>query len=462
MTKILIIEDDDAVRENLGELLEMEGYIALLAEDGSRGVELALRDEVDLIICDITMPGLDGFQVFEILSGRPETSVIPFIFLSARAARTDVRRGMALGADDFITKPFARTELLDSISTRLRRRVLTSSPPAPEQPGKSASTRCSGSDLSKVLVDEKMREIMGQLAHAATSSISVLLLGETGVGKEVLAREIHRLSGRSGAFVPVNCSALPEHLLESELFGHEKGAFTGAIQSRPGLFEASHGGTLFVDEVGEISLGIQVKLLRVLEDRQVMRIGARTGRSFDLRFVAATNRNLEDAMAAGEFRADLYYRLAGLTVAVPPLRDRPGDVLDLARSFVTAFLRAPAEVGFSPEAERALLSYHWPGNIRELRNVVERAVLLCDGQHIEVTHLPASLRSPSVGGPFADPRDPLLRRLEDLERARIRAALEQCGGNQTQAATKLGISRRTLVSRLSQFEFPRPRKRPVP
>jgi two-component system response regulator AtoC len=483
MTKILVIEDDDAVRENLVELLTMEGYEVLAAEDGASGIEQAIQRCPDLIVCDVNMPGQDGFEVFEVLSGHTDTAVTPFIFLSARAARADVRRGMALGADDFITKPFARTELLESVATRLRRRTSSplpaapedtlAPPPIPRDPPVLSSSEAQSRVLIParpvkttlqhiILADPSMQELVAQLGRAAVGSIAVLLLGETGVGKEVLAREVHRVSGRRGEFVAVNCAALSESLLESELFGHERGAFTGAVQAREGLFEAAQGGTLFLDEVGELSPSTQVKLLRVLEEKKVVRVGGRVERTLDVRFVAATNRDLELAVAEGEFRQDLFYRLNGLTLQVPPLRDRPGDILALAESFLhSACASSGQHAELEPAAKEALLCYRFPGNIRELRNVIERAVLLSGGGPIGPRHLPAGLLR-SEGSPAAilDPRTPLIARLQSLERGRITSALEQSGGNQTQAAALLGISRRTLVTRLSQFDLPRPRKRP--
>ena len=470
MTKILVIDDDDAVRENLVELLTMEGYDVVSAADGRTGIRRAIESCPQLIVCDVNMPGQDGFEVFEVLSGHDETAATPFIFLSARAARADVRRGMALGADDFITKPFSRVELLESVATRLRRRV-SSSPPDPQRAAVAAPSAVPapfaapapvmGGSTRPILADPAIRELVNQLDRAAPAAISVLLLGETGVGKEVLAREVHERSGRRGEFVAVNCAALTESLLESELFGHEKGAFTGAIQARAGLFEAADGGTLFLDEVGELSSSTQVKLLRVLEEKKVVRVGGRTPRALDVRFVAATNRDLELAIADGEFRQDLFYRLNGLTLHVPALRDRPADILALAEHFLGAACRASGQQAeLDPEVKEALLTYRFPGNIRELRNVIERAVLLSSGGRIALSHLPTSLlRKEGPTGDVVDPRAPLIDRLNNLERGRIAAALEQCGGNQTQAAALLGISRRTLVTRLGQFDMPRPRKR---
>ncbi|HKU41762.1 MAG TPA: sigma-54 dependent transcriptional regulator, partial [Polyangiales bacterium] len=290
---------------------------------------------------------------------------------------------------------------------------------------------------------------------------SVLILGETGVGKEVAAEQLHRRSGRSGRFVPINCAALSESLLESELFGYEKGAFTGADKAREGLFEAAAGGTLFLDEVGELPQTTQVKLLRVLEERKVLRVGGRSARPVDVRFVAATHRDIERAAEQGEFRQDLFYRLNGITLHVPPLRERRLDIAPLAASFIASGCQALGRAKLpklSEPALQALVEYAWPGNIRELRNVIERALLLCDGECLLAEHLPPKLLQPAAPNSVLDARAELLRQMERVERQRIVDALEKCAGNQTLAAEMLGMSRRTLVTRLAQFELPRPRK----
>jgi DNA-binding NtrC family response regulator len=458
MNKILVIEDDAAVRSNVLDLLEAEGFAGIGASDGQKGVELAVQHLPDLVICDVAMPGIDGYEVFEILSAQPATAVIPFIFLSARAERADVRRGMALGADDYLTKPFTRAELLDSIRVRLkRRRAGESMQPPPLQAEPAAP-------VAPAACDNAMQALHDQVERIARGPISVLILGETGVGKEVLAERIHQRSGRGGRFVPINCAALTESLLESELFGHEKGAFTGAIATKQGLFETAHGGTLFLDEVGELPLATQVKLLRVLEERKVLRVGGREARSVDVRFISATHRDVEHEAEQGRFRSDLYYRLNGITLSVPPLRERSADIAELARQFIAASsggLQRRQPPRLSSAALEALLAYAWPGNIRELRNVIERAVLLCDGDEIGVAQLPSKMTSVAakVESPEADPRARLLQQIEDVERARVKDALARCGGNQTQAAELLGISRRTLLTRLDQYDLPRPRKR---
>jgi DNA-binding NtrC family response regulator len=324
-----------------------------------------------------------------------------------------------------------------------------------------------------VVRDPAMRAVYEQAARAARASISVLLLGETGVGKEVMARAIHAGSPRAaGPFMGINCAALAESLLEGELFGAEKGAYTGAVAARAGLFEAANGGTVFLDEVGEMPLATQGKLLRVLEERAVVRLGSTRPRPIDVRFVAATNRDIEGDSRAGRFRSDLYFRLAGITLLIPPLRERPAELQLLVDRFVAAACReldrtAPLRV--SSEALELLRRHDWPGNVRELRNAIERAAVLCAGETILPEHLPPGLlKPPALKPPPVAPSRPtapppaggesLQGEIKSLERQRIIEALERCGGNQSKAAELLGISRRTLVSRLSEFDLPRPRK----
>lgn len=320
-----------------------------------------------------------------------------------------------------------------------------------------------------------MRVLLDQAERAAAAAISVLILGETGVGKEVLARRIHAASPRAKqVFLGLNCAAFGEQLLEGELFGYERGAFTGAVEARPGLFEAADGGTVFLDEVGELPLSTQAKLLRVLEARTVLRLGARKPRAIDVRFVAATNRDLESAVAMGTFRRDLFYRLDGISLTIPPLRDRPGELAPLARVFLAAgchqLERRTPHV--SEEALRALAAHDWPGNVRELKNAIERALVLCADDVIRPEHFPrAVLRSwesasPPVVTASSPPRAPIalgaegfLAQVSALERARIVDALGSANGNQTEAAKLLGMSRRTLASRLDALALPRPRKR---
>ncbi|HEY0988897.1 MAG TPA: sigma 54-interacting transcriptional regulator [Kofleriaceae bacterium] len=343
---------------------------------------------------------------------------------------------------------------LGSISLVVRRAA------APFEPG-------SPDDI--VVRDPVMQALYEQVGRAARTAISVLILGETGVGKEVVSRALHDRSPRArGPFLELNCAALPPSLLEAELFGHEKNAFTGANQARPGLLEAADQGTVFLDEVGELPPPVQVKLLRVLEDRKVMRIGGRTPRKLDVRFVAATNRDLDADVAAGSFRQDLYFRLNGVSFVIPPLRDRVVEIAPLAERFLAAASRTldrTEPLRLSPEALAYLERHSWPGNVRELRNVMERAAVLVSGDAIVPADLPShvtragsAIRAEGTAPTKEPRRSPSTDTDAAAERQRIIDALERCAGNQTRAAKLLGISLRTLVNRLAEHDIPRPRK----
>ena len=314
-----------------------------------------------------------------------------------------------------------------------------------------------------IVLDAETRAVFAQAALAAPTPLSVLLLGETGVGKEVLARAIHARSSRAaGPFCALNCAALTESLLESELFGHEKGAFTGAAQSRPGIFEAAHGGTLLLDEVGELRPAAQAKLLRVLEDKVVVRLGSTKPLEVDARIIAATNRNLELDIEQGRFRRDLFFRLNGLSLSIPPLRERPLELEPLARRFLASACRLMGRTEvpvISPSTLSCLRAHDWPGNVRELRQIMERAAALCPAGEILPEHLPRALAQ--LEPPRAVPSEGrgLPQEIRSLERSRIVEALAQAGGVQSAAARVLGISRRTLISRIEDFGLPRPRKR---
>jgi len=339
------------------------------------------------------------------------------------------------------------------------------------QPKGRSSAVPRGKEPGHVLVHPEMKRAHELLRRAAGTDISVLLLGETGVGKEVLAEAVHRHSGRSRApFLKLNCAALTDTLLESELFGHERGAFTGAHAAKVGLLESTEGGTVFLDEIGEMSLGTQAKLLRVLEERAVIRVGATRPRKIDVRFVTATNRDLAQRVQAGQFRSDLYYRISGLVVRIPPLRQRRVEIEPLAVFFLKTFaLRAgQPEPRLTPAAIGRLLAHDWPGNVRELRNVMERAILLATQGVVEPDHVlletsPASddLLDAEFDAETAviEPLPPPAPGVEEDERARVVRALEACGGNQTRAAQMLAISRRTLINRIEEFNLPRPKKR---
>jgi len=347
-------------------------------------------------------------------------------------------------------------ELAVGEGLRLGTKVVVIRPASAEAPPARPST------VIPVVEDAGMRALYALAEKVAASPLTVLILGETGVGKEILAETVHRRSPRAAApFLRLNCAALSESLLESELFGHEAGAFTGAIRAKQGLLHAADGGTVFLDEVGELPLGFQVKLLRVLEDRKVTRVGGLKPFKIDVRFIAATNRDLEAEVKRGAFRQDLFFRLNGVTLVVPPLRERPGEIRGLAEMFIA---RGADQLGrrpprLSPAALARLERHPWPGNIRELRNAIERAVVLC-GDELTDEHLPPSEAAarPPAAAP-SEPAPPLRGEIEALERQRILDMLARCGGNQTEAARQLGISRRTMVSRLGDYGVPRPRKR---
>ena len=466
MKRVLVIDDDPGILDNVLELLEAEGFDGVGAHDGKSGVAKALSRTPDLIVCDIGMPVMDGYAVLESIRDYPQTATVPFIFLTARASRADIRQGMNLGADDYLTKPFARRELLEAVRSRLdRHAALTGEPDAAPDPS-GAPTSASG----PIVESAALRAVYAEAVAAARSDLSVLLLGETGVGKDVLAHAVHRASRRAAEpFVPLNCAALSDSLLESELFGHEKGAFTGATSRREGLFEAADGGTVFLDEIGDLPSATQVTLLRVLEDRRVRRVGGRSYLDIDVRFVSATNKDLQAESAAGRFRMDLFYRIGAVVLTVPPLRERLADIAPLVQRFGDGMRKRMGWAGpvvVEPEALDTLVAAAWPGNVRELRNVVERAVALSGGDAVASSHLPAPLRGGGVapmgspaeaarsGGLIEDAR----AHQRELEKRRIQEALDAHGGNQTRTARALGISRRTLINRLDEFGLPRPRK----
>jgi DNA-binding NtrC family response regulator len=393
--------------------------------------------------------------------------------------------GLRRLAADCVDIAIGETMIFGEVTALIRRQ--------PEPPSSFRDLREDQESESGVVVrDPKMKAVYAEAEQAARAMITLLILGETGVGKELLARAVHARSKRaSGPYVSVNCAAFSESLLEGELFGHEKGAFTGATEARAGVFEAAHGGTLFLDEIGEVAASIQAKLLRVLEERSITRLGARRPRPIDVRFVAATNRDLEAEVRNGRFRQDLFFRLNGMTLTIPPLRERPSDIQPLVQSLVRSACRQLDRTDALPvsgPAMELLRAYAWPGNVRELRNVIERAVVLCNQRSIGPEHLPPALvrgrsetaraepvqgvtapEAPPPAAPSRPPTEPSpipeagrwQTELKALERLRLTEALERCAGNQTAAAKLLGISRRTLVSRLSEYGMPRPRKRQI-
>ncbi|HVR01327.1 MAG TPA: sigma-54 dependent transcriptional regulator [Polyangia bacterium] len=442
---MLVVDDEPGIVDSLQKILERESLRVLTAGSGGEALDLVRREPVSVLITDLMMPGMSGIDLLKAShSVSPETETV---LMTAYGTVENAVEAMKQGAYDFVTKPIKRAHLLRVVGKALEKRSLV-------QENRS---------LRAQLAAEKRRSLIGQslpwrrtmdiVMQAAPSQATVLLLGESGTGKELLARVIHEASPRArGPFVPVNCAALPESILEAELFGYEKGAFTGAVQRHDGRFLQAAGGTLFLDEIGEIPTHVQVKLLRVLQEGEVERLGGRTSK-VDLRLVAATNQDLRAAVREGRFREDLYYRLNVIAVPIPPLRDRREDVPLLAEHFLQLYAarnRRPMG-GFSRAALDLLTRYEWPGNVRELENTIERAVVLCRGSSIELEDLPPDVRSGS--GTPSDGRSlsfAVGTPLEEIERRVIHATLAHVGGDKRVCAQLLGIATRTIYRRLEE------------
>ncbi len=432
---ILIVDDDDAFRSLVVDILSNEDYRILEASTAEEATTLLARSPVDLLLSDHRMPGMTGLELArKVLAGPAPPAVI---LMTAFGTIPDAMEAVRLGATDYLTKPLESPAALRNLVKRTL-----------EERRRMAGKQGDGDFLT---TDPATLEVVSVADRAAATDATVLITGESGTGKEVLAHRIHALSPRSdGPFVAVNCAAIPDSLAESEFFGHEKGAFTGADARRIGRFEQADGGTLFLDEIGELPESLQAKLLRVLEDRTIERLGGTEIIDVDFRLVAATNRTLEDEVAAGRFRQDLLYRLDVIRLEIPPLRERPDDIPLLADEMARAVARRLGipQRRISPEALDILISHSWPGNVRELRNVIERALVLAPGDEITADHLPSF--GDTVTG-RADPSPPLS--LADRERQAILEALQQAGGHRVRAAELLGISVRTLYNRLKEYDI---------
>ncbi len=444
--RILVVDDDLASRTALEALLSDEGYEVELAADGFKALGRLADFSPDVVVTDQKMPGLDGLELLKQLTSRDET--LPVILLTAFGAVKSAVEALRAGAYDYLTKPADFDEVLAVVERALRYRAL----------------RVEAASLRRRL-DEKlapdnivgtspqMQQLFEVIDQVAPSRATVLITGESGTGKELFASAIHhRSSRRQGPFVKLHCAALAESLLESELFGHERGAFTGAQTRRDGRFQQADGGTLFLDEIGEISQAIQVKLLRFLQEHEYERVGGNQTIKVDVRVIAATNKNLQEEVAAKRFREDLFYRLNVVSIEPPPLRERMSDIPALTTFFLAKHARANGrEVpGVTAEALDVLTSYPWPGNVRELENALERAVVMCNGPQIEARHLPPALRASGgrpIGGMPAIPGSTLA----ELERFAIMETLKAHGGSTTRAAEVLGISVRTVQYRLQEY-----------
>jgi len=435
--RILIVDDEAAQRELLGGFVESLGFCAETASTGEGALEAISQRPPDMVLLDVRLPGISGLDSLPKI--REIAGNLPVLLITAYA---DLRQAVAAvksGADDYLSKPLDLDEL---------EAVITDTIGSPRASSAQAATKLPELPPGIVAKSSAMRHLLEQIAVVAPSDASVLISGESGTGKEVVAQLLHRWSLRAKqAMIAANCAGMPESLIESELFGHVKGAFTGATESRKGLFRAADGGTLFLDEIGELPLHLQPKLLRALETGQITPVGSDKSVTVDTRLVAATNRNLADAVSEDQFREDLYFRINVVELIVPPLGDRRDDILPLARQFAAEF--AGGTVRLSPQAVQCLLAHLWTGNVRELRNAIQRACLLCRGDIIMPEHLPPKIAALATR---AEQPEPAAGRLSQVEKATILSTLEECNGNRTHAAKKLGISRRALIYKIRALE----------
>ncbi len=450
--RILCVDDERSMREFLEILLRKEGYEVATAGDVD-GALLALEsDDYDLVISDIQMPGKSGLDLLKAIRDSNADALV--VMITAFATTETAISAMKEGAYDYVTKPFKVDEIKLVVQKALEKKLLTS-----ENARLRFELRSERRERQIVGTSRRMKQVYEMVARIASTKTNVLILGESGTGKELVARAIHSESDRAEApFVAINCAAIPENLLESELFGHVKGAFTGAVGNKPGLFESADSGTLFLDEVGELSLPLQVKLLRVIQERTIRRVGGTSDRRIDVRIVAATNRRLDEEVAAGRFREDLYYRLNVIQLELPPLRERMEDLPLLVHHFVEKYARELGKSvrGLSEEAMSRLRAHAWPGNVRELENGVERAVALSRGEWIEAEALPPTLGQAVEERAAAPARLPesgvdLDNLVADYERGLLLDGLRRAGGVKKRAAQLLGISFRSFRYRLEKL-----------
>ncbi len=438
MATILIIDDDADFRDTLIETVTSLGHTAVAAKSGSEGLALSASGNLDAVLLDYRMPGIDGLEVLKRLTAAPATAHVPVIMLTAFASGGNTIEAMRLGAFDHLMKPAGRDEIAAVLAAALveRQAPTAASLPKPD---------------TLIGVSAAMRNIQKLIGRAASTATTVLITGESGVGKELVARAIHRHGGRrSKEFVAINCAAIPEALLESELFGHEKGAFTGAGERRKGLFQAAEGGTLLLDEIGDMAPPLQAKVLRAIDERKVLPVGATRAVPIDLRIIAATHRDLPKLITEGRFRQDLYYRLAVLQIDMPPLRERRDDILPIAEHFL-GMLADPPRV-LTPAAAAKLQGHDWPGNARELRNAIERAVVMTRTPVLDATDLRLTETAPSGRtDTIADQGSCTLGdAVARLEARMIRDSLSGAGGNRAEAARRLGIRRQLLYAKMRQ------------
>jgi DNA-binding NtrC family response regulator len=446
MPTILIVEDEAKMRRLLELNLGEDGFITLSAGEAEAGLKLLRENQVDLVLTDLKLPGMNGLEFLQAI--KRQNAALPVVVMTAFGTVETAVEAMKAGASDYVLKPFSLNEMrmvirkeLDVRDLREENRTLR------EALGKRYA------HPNMVARSAKMQEALATVERVAPTNSTVLLGGESGVGKDLIARAIHEKSRRSaGPFIKINSSAIPENLLESELFGYEKGAFTGAAASKPGKFELADKGTLFLDEIGDVPPAIQVKLLRVLQEREFERLGGTRTIKVDVRLIAATNRDLREALEQGTFREDLYYRLNVVPIDIAPLRERKEDIPDLVNLFISRFATDSGKPvkSISPEAMRILVNHHWPGNVRELQNVIERACALANGTVLEIADIHLDVRTAKAAN-GASGFLPEGMTLEHWEDEMIQEALRRANGNKSRAARLLGLSRNALRYRLSKI-----------
>ena len=435
---ILVVDDEKSQREILEMILSTEGYDVTTASSGEAALKFAKERRFDLALTDLKMTGMDGIELLQHLLAQDSSIIV--ILLTAHGSIDSAKDALRRGAFDYLQKPYDRDTLLETIRRALQ--------------------RLDALDVEIISASAEMESVKKMILKVARSSSPVLIRGESGTGKELIARSIHNQSPRlAEMFQAVNCAAINENLLESELFGHEKGSFTGAHAEKKGLFEVADRGTLFLDEIGELDIGMQAKLLRALQEREIRRVGGTRTVKVDVRVVAATNRDLRAMVADGRFRDDLYYRINVLSVDVPPLRERRDDIPVLIDYFLKKHTRNTSRLvrGLMPDTRQLMMGYSWPGNVRQLESAIERAILLCEGDLITVEDLPLEVRQearPAAEGAFRLPADGIS--FEDVERSLIMQAMEQTDYNITKSAKLLGLTFRTLQYRLEKFGIKKP------
>ena len=455
MTRVLVADDSDAMREGMMLTLSRLGYDVQGVKGGEEAIAAYAKRRADVVVTDLRMVPVDGLEVVRRVREKDPDATL--LVVTAHGSLPAAVEAMRAGAVDFLEKPFPAELLLARVekAAEIARERRGSRDAHARADALDADRAREAGPLGLVGESEPLRRLRDQVRKVAATDATALVLGESGTGKELVARALHDASRRREApFVTVSCAALPEGLLESELFGHERGAFTGAVRRKIGRFELAQGGTLFLDEVGEIPPGLQVKLLRVLQERQLERVGGEETIEVDVRIVAATHRDLRREVAQGRFREDLYYRLAIVPLGVPPLRERPDDVAPLAEHFLAKHAprigRRPA--GFDEAAQAVLRRHAWPGNVRELENVVQQAMVFCEGERVQVEDLPASLReAPAASLPVPTGDRPLPDILEDLERQLVAAAYQRARGVKAEAARLLGLKPSALYYKLEKY-----------